>query len=183
VGPRGKPWYRPQRRLQAGLYGARQLGSWYLPGALAFSNHWASTSRVVTAAGTDTLNARFDAQSLGGRGEAGYRMRLAPFTLTPYAAVQAQAFRTPSYGETAASGSAQFALTYAGLTSTEARSELGSWISKNFLRAGGDGVVLFGRAAWAHDGVSNLAVTPTFLACRVRASRSTARRRRQISRF
>jgi outer membrane autotransporter protein len=149
--------------FQAGVYGARQLGALYVSGALAFSNYWASTSRVVTVAGMDTLNARFDAQSLGGRAEAGYRLRFAPFTLTPYAAAQAQSFHTPTYGETAASGLPQFALSYAGRTSTEVRAELGSWISKNFLLAGGDSIALFGRAAWAHDWDSNLGMTPTFL--------------------
>ena len=57
----------------------------------------------------------------------------------------------------------QFALSYAGRTSTEVRAELGSWISKNFLLAGGDSIALFGRAAWAHDWDSNLGMTPTFL--------------------
>ncbi len=149
--------------FQAGLYASRQFGPLYMSGALAFANYWASTSRVVTVAGADTLNARFDAQSFGGRAEGGYRMQLAPFTLTPYAAVQAQAFRTPTYGETATSGSAQFALSYAGQTSTAVRAELGSWLSKNFLLGSGDTVALFGRAAWAHDRDSNLALTPTFL--------------------
>ena len=61
----------------------------------------------------------------------GYRVSLAPVTLTPYAAAQAQSFRMPSYSETAASGSPQFALSYAGQTSSATRAELGSWLSRN----------------------------------------------------
>jgi outer membrane autotransporter protein len=150
--------------FQAGLYAKHQFGQAYLSGALAFANYWASTSRIVTVAGTDTLKASFDARSFGGRLEGGYRVSLSPFTLAPYAAVQAQSFRLPGYSETAASGAPQFALSYAGQTSTATRAELGSWLSHNVLLASGDTAVLFGRLAWAHDWFSNLAVTPSFQA-------------------
>jgi len=150
--------------FQAGLYAKHQFGPAYLSGALAFTNYWASTKRVVTVAGADTLKADFDAQSFGGRLEGGYRVSLTPATLTPYAALQAQSFRLPGYSETAASGSPQFALAYAAQTSTATRAELGSWLSHNILLGGGDTAVLFGRVAWAHDWFSNLAVTPSFQA-------------------
>jgi outer membrane autotransporter protein len=149
--------------FQAGLYAKHQFGQAYLAGALAFANYWASTSRVVTVAGADTLKANFDAQSFGGRLEGGYRISLSPVTLTPYAAAQAQSFRLPNYSETAASGSPQFALSYAGQTSTASRAEFGTWLSDDVLLAGGDTLALFGRAAWGHDWFSNLAVTPSFL--------------------
>ncbi len=148
----------------AGLYAKRQYGAAYLAGALTYANHWAATSRTVTVAGTDTLKASFDAQSFGGRLEGGYRVGFAPATVTPYAAVQAQSFRLPRYSETASSGSAQFALSYAGQTSTATRGELGAWLSRNLLLANGDTLALFGRAAWAHDWFGNLAVTPSFQA-------------------
>ncbi len=150
--------------FQAGLYAKHQFGQAYLAGALAFANYWASTSRVVTVAGADTLKATFDAQSYAGRIEGGYRLSLMPFTLTPYAAAQAQSFRLPSYSETTASGLPQFALAYAGQTSTATRAELGSWVSDNLLLPSGDTAVLFGRLAWAHDWFSNLAMTPSFQA-------------------
>jgi uncharacterized protein with beta-barrel porin domain len=44
---------------------------------------------------------------------------------TPYAAVQAQSFRTPSYSETDLNGGG-FALAYNGRTATDTRSELGA---------------------------------------------------------
>ena len=150
--------------FQAGLYAKHQFGAAYLAGALAFSNHWESTTRTLTVAGTDTLKASFDAQSFGGRLEGGYRISLAPVTITPYAALQAQSFRLPGYAETAASGSPQFALSYAGQTSTAERGELGTWLSRNLVLASGDTLALFGRAAWAHDWFSNLALTPSFQA-------------------
>jgi len=149
--------------FQAGVYGSRQFGAAYLSGALAFSNYWASTSRTVTVAGTDTLAASFNAQSFGGRLESGYRVDMVPFILTPYAAAQAQTFRTPSYGEAAIAGSPQFALTYNAQTATALRSELGSWINKTYALNDGNMLGLFGRAAWAHDWDSNPSLTPTFL--------------------
>jgi outer membrane autotransporter protein len=82
--------------FQAGVYGSHQFGPAYLSGALAFTNYWASTTRSVTVAGFDTLTASFNAQSFGGRIEAGFHVApLLPFNITPYAAIQAQNFRTP----------------------------------------------------------------------------------------
>jgi uncharacterized protein with beta-barrel porin domain len=152
--------------FQAGAYAKHQFGEAYVAGALAFANYWASTTRTVTVAGADTLKADFDAQSFGGRLEGGWRLHplAAAITVTPYAAIQAQSFRLPGYSETAASGSPQFALSYAGQTSTATRAELGSWLARNVQLASGDTAVLFGRVAWAHDRFGNLAVTPSFLA-------------------
>jgi len=150
--------------FQAGVYGTHQMGNAYVSGALAAANYWASTKRIVTVSGVDTLTASFDAQSFGARFEGGYRVNLAPVTLTPYAAVQAQSFHTPNFAETAASGSPQFALNFAAQTSTAERAEAGSWISQNFLMGNGDSVTLFGRAAYAHDWFTSLAFTPTFQA-------------------
>lgn len=147
---------------QIGVYGAKQYGSLYLSGALAFTNHWASTTRTVTVGGSDVLNASYNAQSYGGRLEAGYRMTAAPVTLTPYAAFQAQAFRTPAYSETAASGSPQFALSYNANTATAERTELGGWANRNFLLTDAKLLTLSGRLAWAHDWTNSLGYTPLF---------------------
>ncbi len=147
----------------AGLYGSQRFGQAYLSGALASANYWASTNRTVTVAGTDQLTASFDAQSFAGRLEAGYRVVMAPFNLTPYAAIQAQSFKAPSYSETAVAGSPQFALSYNAQNETAVRAELGSWINKTFAFASGEALALFGRAAWAHDRNSNPSLTPTFL--------------------
>jgi len=137
--------------FQAGAYGIRQIGSAYVAGALAFAEYWASTSRTVTVAGTDTLAAAFDAQSYGFRLESGTRIPATPFALTPYGALQAQRFDAPAHGESATSGSSQFALSYAAQTATQTRAELGSWADRTFVLADGNGVSIFARAAWAHD--------------------------------
>ena len=151
--------------LQAGLYGLQQNGAAYLSGALAYASYWASTDRTVTIAGSDTLSASYVAQNLGGRLEGGYRVTWwAPFSIIPYAAVQAQAFRTPGYGESGSLGAPDpFALSYATQTATLLRSELGSRFDQVFAQADGDSIVLFGRAAWAHDWQSNPNLTATFI--------------------
>ncbi|MBX9846065.1 MAG: autotransporter domain-containing protein [Xanthobacteraceae bacterium] len=81
----------------------------------------------------------------------GYRFgdRFAGFT--PYAAAQAQTFRTPSYGETAISGSSQFALSYDARTSTATRTELGYWLDSTVPLAHGGTLSWRGRAAWANN--------------------------------
>jgi outer membrane autotransporter protein len=148
----------------AGVYGSRHFGAGYLSGALSYGSSWVSTSRTVMVAGTDQLNASFLAQDLGGRLEGGYRIASAlAFGITPYGALQAQSFRLPAYGENAASGSPQFALTYNAKTATAVRTELGSRADKTFRLTDGNALKLFGRLAWAHDWQSDPALNPTFL--------------------
>jgi outer membrane autotransporter protein len=71
-----------------------------------------TTNRAVTLPGGGSYNANFNAQSYSGRLESGYHIALAPLTLTPYAALQVQAFEAPAYGESAATGASAFALNY-----------------------------------------------------------------------
>jgi outer membrane autotransporter protein len=77
-------------------------GPLYLAAALAYTHHWLSTDRYAFAG--DHLTASFNAQSLGARAESGYRLASMFGGFTPYVAIQAQYFRTPSYSEIAPSG-------------------------------------------------------------------------------
>jgi outer membrane autotransporter protein len=149
--------------FQAGLYGSQQFGRWYLSGAAAFANYWASTSRSVILPAVDTLNASFNAQSWGGRAEAGYKFGWGAVGLAPYVAFQAQNFSTPNYSESSGSGSQQFALSFAARTGNVERSELGSWASTKFLVTPDAPVTVFGRAAWAHDWQNAPQAGATFL--------------------
>ncbi len=56
----------------------------------------------------------------------------------------------PAYGETATSGSSQFALSYAAKTTTNVRTELGARFDKAMAVQGGV-FTLSNRTAWAHD--------------------------------
>jgi outer membrane autotransporter protein len=140
----------------------------YLSAALAYAWHRVSTDRVLSVSGTDDLTARFFANNVGGRIEGGYRFAipgvfsLPGFGLTPYAAFQEQAFRTPSYSEIAASGSPTFALAYAGQTTTTTRTELGAWFDRMIALDNGAILTLRSRDAWAHDHWSDPSITAMF---------------------
>ena len=149
--------------LQAGVYGSHQMGQAYLTGALAFANFWTETGRTVTVAGTDLLKAKFDAWSVGGRLEGGYRFVFpALVDLTPYAAVQGQRLHTPGYGEAWSFGSNQFALNFNEQNAHVVRGELGSWFSRRWAFDDGTSVAWFGRLAWAHDSQTSRALTTVF---------------------
>jgi outer membrane autotransporter protein len=134
------------------------FGPAYVAGALSFSNHWFNTNRGALG---DQLKANFTGQSYGARAEAGYRTAVLPaFGVTPYAALQAQAFHTPAYSETDVTGGG-FGLTYAATNATDVRSELGARFDDPTLIYGRP-LILFGRLAWAHDFVSNPAIGAVF---------------------
>ena len=140
----------------------------YVSAALAYAWHRVSTDRYLTVAGTDHLTADFSANNVGGRIEGGYRFAipgvfgLPGFGFTPYAALQVQAFRTPSYSEIAASGSSAFALAYDARTTTTTRTELGAWFDRTVALDNGAILALRTRAAWAHDHWSDPSITATF---------------------
>src|SRR5207244_9639581 len=109
--------------FQAGVYGSTRSGPLYVAAALAYSWYDVSTDRFAFAG--NHLAAAFNAQGFGGRLEGGYRIGSPIGAMTPYAAVQAQSFRTPSYAETDLNNGG-FGLAYAARTGTATRSELGA---------------------------------------------------------
>lgn len=148
--------------FQSGVYAITRSGPAYLAAALSFTNHWMTTDRAALG---DQLTANFDAQSYGARLETGYRYAVlpkfgTPFGVTPYAAVQAQDFHTPSYSETDVSGGG-FGLSYAAMNATDIRSEFGARFDDPTLLAGMP-LILRARLAWAHDWVSNPALGAVF---------------------
>jgi outer membrane autotransporter protein len=145
--------------FQAGVYAKTHSGPFYLAGALAYTQHWMRTDRVAFAG--DRLQARFDAESFGGRAEAGYRIPNAIAAITPYAAVQAQNFHTPTYSETDITGGGS-GLTYASRNATDTRSELGARFDRPILVNWNAVLALRARIAWAHDWISDPSLMPTF---------------------
>ncbi|HZO44330.1 MAG TPA: autotransporter domain-containing protein [Xanthobacteraceae bacterium] len=136
---------------QIGGYASTRWDALYVSGAVALAWHRASTDRTVTIAGTDRLEADFNATSFGGRLEGGYRYGSVNLGLTPYAAVQVTGIHTSSYNEVATSGSNQFALAYTAQSANDIRSELGFWADTRHAFGNGALVTLRGRAAWVHD--------------------------------
>jgi uncharacterized protein with beta-barrel porin domain len=147
--------------FQFGVYGSSHWGPAYLSGALAFANHWFTTNRIALG---DQLTANFVGQSYAMRLEGGYRFGLPgnDIGITPYAALQAQDFRTPDYSETDLSGGG-LALSYAAMNATDVRTELGARLDERMLFDDMP-LVLRGRWAWAHDDVSNPALGAAFQA-------------------
>ena len=145
--------------FQAGVYGATRWGAAYVAAALSFTNHWMSTDRFAFAG--DHLTASFNAQSFGARVESGYRFATIFGGLTPYAAIQAQNFRTPGYSETDVNGGG-FGLAYAGRTGTDTRSELGARFDRLLALNPNAVLTLRARLAWAHDWVSDPSLAAAF---------------------
>ena len=145
--------------FQAGVYGATRSGPAYLAAAFAFANHWMSTDRAAPFG--NRLTADFDAQSFGGRVEGGYRSGTPIGGVTPYAAVQAQSFRTPGYREVDVTGGG-FGLAYNSRTGSDTRSELGARFDQVGAFDRNAVLTLRARLAWAHDWVSDPTLAPVF---------------------
>src|SRR5262249_1287937 len=137
---------------RAGFYAPPRAGPAYLAATFAFSDYWMSTDRF--AALGDHLTASFNAQSVGGRVESGYRFGTPVVGVTPYAALQAQSFRTPTYSEADLTNGG-FGLTYNNRTATDTRSELGARFDHLAALDPTTLLILRGRLAWAHDWVSD----------------------------
>jgi outer membrane autotransporter protein len=109
-----------------------------------------------------TISARAsNAQSFGGRVEGGYRFATYYGGLTPYAAIQSQTFHTPGYIETDLTGGG-FALGFNSRNATDTRSELGGRFDHLLLLNPEAALTLRTRVAWAHDWVSDPALTAAF---------------------
>jgi len=146
--------------FQAGVYGTKYFGPAYVAASFAVANNWMTTNR--TALG-DQLTSSFNAQSVGGRVEAGYRYAVQPaIGVTPYGALQAQSFHTPSRSEIDLTGGG-LALNFPAMTATDTRSELGARFD-GLTTLNGLPLILRGRLAWAHDWVSNPALSAVFQA-------------------
>jgi T5SS/PEP-CTERM-associated repeat protein len=145
--------------FQGGVYAAVRSGPAYVAASLAAANHWVSTDRF--AAFGDHLTARFNAQSYGGRIEGGYRVMTPLVGITPYAALQAQSFRTPTYSESDLAGGG-FGLAYYARSATDTRGELGARFDRAMLVAPDTALTLRGRLAFAHDWVSDPALSAVF---------------------
>lgn len=144
--------------LQLALHAATQFGPAYLSTALGFANHWMTIDRYAYG---DRLTSDFTAQVYAGRIEAGYRLAISPESgLTPYAALQAQHFRSPDHSETDLNGGG-FGLSYGAMSVTDTRSEIGARLDHT-IPVGDSLLVLDAGAAWAHDHSTDPSATASF---------------------
>lgn len=150
--------------LQAAVNGRMELGPAYVAAAVAYARHSVTTERSVTTFGTtDQLVAAFAAHNVGARIEAGYRLGNAHGSVTPYGAVEVQAFFTPAYSETAAAGAPTFALSYDANTTITVRTELGARLERTIAMNDRMTLVLRGHVAWVHQN-TDATMTATFQA-------------------
>ncbi len=135
-----------------GLYGNLAVADGgYVAGAFSYGWHDIDTLRLLTVSGTDLLSAKYTAHDVGARIEGGWRVALDEQDgLVPYAAFVWDDFQAPAYGESAASGSANFALSYAAHDSDFGHSELGLKAGRS-IATGGGVMALELSAAWAHE--------------------------------
>jgi uncharacterized protein with beta-barrel porin domain len=89
-------------------------------------------------------------------------LRAAGTRSNAFGAVQAQDFHTPAYNESDVTGGG-FGLNYAAMNATDVRTEWGARFDDPTLLYGKP-LILFGRLAWAHDFVTNPALSAGFQA-------------------
>ena len=123
----------------------------------------------------------FNAQSIGGRVEGGYRFAPSFGGLTPYAAMQAQSFHTPTYSETDVTAAASRSPTTRAHR-TDTRSELGARFDRALALNANAVLALRARRLGARLGHRSDARRRCSRRCPARASSSTARRRRRTPR-
>jgi uncharacterized protein with beta-barrel porin domain len=153
--------------FQAGTHVRHEIGAAYVAAALAYGWQDVTTTRTVTLAGLDQLQARFKANAYTGRLEGGYPF-VSPWMgvgITPYAAGQFTTFNLPAYAEAAVIGSNTFALSYGAKDVTASRSEFGVRTDRSFALTGTlpeTTMTLRSRFAWAHDYANDRSIGATF---------------------
>ncbi|MFN3673677.1 MAG: autotransporter outer membrane beta-barrel domain-containing protein [Bosea sp. (in: a-proteobacteria)] len=145
--------------FQAGLFLRRQFGASNLSASAAYAWQDVTTDRVIGT--SEHLQGRFDANSYAGRLEAGHRLSLAGFGVTPYAAARYSLLSLPGYRETALSGPGLFALAYAGKDTTRLRSELGLRLDRQ-IDLGGFDLTLRAAAAWVATSNTRASASASF---------------------
>jgi fibronectin-binding autotransporter adhesin len=143
--------------FNTGIHGSHDFGDAYMLGAVAYSLHNVKTTRLAFG---DMLTGRYNAHSVSGRVEAGYRLDTPFAVLTPYIAAQGTSYFLPGYTE---SGAGIFAISYGAQTESSARTELGARL-EHLIPLDKGGVKLTGRAAWAYDAETARAVSGAFVA-------------------
>jgi uncharacterized protein with beta-barrel porin domain len=147
--------------FQAGFFARHDMGAAYLAVGGSYTYQDVTTTRTVTVAGSDQLEANFNANTFAGRAEGGYRLGSAVASVSPYAAVQVTQINLPGYSESAKTGSNSFALTYGSNDTTITRTELGARMEHSLVSQAAL-LTLRGRAAWAHNEGNDGAVSASF---------------------
>jgi outer membrane autotransporter protein len=143
---------------QAGAYVLHHWDAAYAAAAVSFARQQLHTARTLPFV-HDGYSADLRSYGLSTRAEAGWRLAVAGYELTPYAALQLQRFVTPAYQERPdVPGSTHLALAYERRTLDSSRTELGGALARQFELAGGQLLRLRTALAWVHERSSALGV-------------------------
>ncbi|WP_082540320.1 autotransporter domain-containing protein [Bosea sp. Leaf344] len=137
--------------FQAGAFIRQQFGRSHIAASASYGWQEITTDRYLPG---EHLQGSFHANSYAARLEAGHRVDLAGFGLTPYAAAQFSLLSLPAYREKALSGPGIFALGFAAKDATRLRGELGLRLDRTFMLAGLPLTLRAGAALIANDKAS-----------------------------
>jgi outer membrane autotransporter protein len=144
------------RNFHVGIYGGFNSGPLYIDGALSYAYGDFTNTRTIAGVGaSEQANGAYSGHQFGGRLEAGWRMKLANFGVTPFAGVSAQRLRQTGYSETtrviATGAPGILGLNVTGQSTWSVRSELGGQIDTLFTLDDGMTIKPRLRLAWAHE--------------------------------
>ena len=140
-----------------GLYVGWQAGPAYFDAGVGFGFGTFSTNRIVnTGTLAEQISASFSGHLYGGRVEAGWRFDTpAGATITPFAGLGVQAFRSDAYTETATTLGSNtpgvLGLSVQSQTTTSVRSLLGVQVAKTFADEVGTRFTPRVKLGWAHE--------------------------------
>jgi outer membrane autotransporter protein len=151
--------------LTIALYGRRTLFDHaYVSGALGLGLHDVATHRTAGLF-SSVLDAGYHTYDIGGRIEGGYVFNLNDrMLLSPYAAFVGDSYHLPAYGETASSGPAFLAASFAEKNIDVTHMEMGARFGRSFDLSDGKLLYVDASAAWEHELDDNPYITAAFQA-------------------
>ena len=155
-------------------YGVTRWNAFYASGIVGFDFFENRENRFAAIPGTNApivpvpgfseqLQGRFMSQSLSSRVEAGWRIPLYGFTMTPFAALQYGLLHLNGYSETTPSGPSVIGLSYASRTVDSLPMFLGTQFDTRFATFDGRLLSIWARVAWMHEFQQDRTIEPSFL--------------------
>ena len=149
--------------VQAGLYALGRWRGFYASGILAYGHYHGDNTRDVSVLSLSSVaTSGFDDNALTGHVEAGYGLKAAAATVTPFVAYEGAAVWEPAFSETVSSGGLPVGLSVAGETTQSHRSFVGVELDHALPLAGDWTLQNAARAAWVHEFDTTRAMTASF---------------------
>lgn len=137
-----------------GAYAMQRLGASYLSAQIAYSRFDNTTTRTVSALGSnEIIRGSFASDQFGGRFEVGRSFDLGNVAVTPFAAIQAARLWQGAYGETSTAGAVPgaLALNYAAHAVSSLPAFLGAKFDSRIGLENGMIWAPFVHVAWVHE--------------------------------